>query len=231
MNPYEVLEISPGASAEEIKAAYHRLAKLWHPDRFSGAEKQNAEERFRALAEAFNALKDVSRQESKPSVPVAPAPTPAPSVTSAPSKERTPEEWLADAKSAFEQRDFDRVQGLVHYCIRINGEKAEYYLLIAKSLDLSGGDKKALVKAYENVIRLNPKDADSMIRLAEIFRGLDMHARAARLWESARALAPQHKAFRAEAKRTQSAPEGLSAQFSELVEKIKNFFKRLSNRG
>lgn len=60
-NPYELLEVSPNASAEEIKAAYLRLAKQWHPDRFSGAEKAAAEARFRALNEAYTSVKDPSR--------------------------------------------------------------------------------------------------------------------------------------------------------------------------
>ncbi|HLO68606.1 MAG TPA: DnaJ domain-containing protein, partial [Holophaga sp.] len=66
MNPYEVLEISPGSRPEEIKAAYHRLAKQWHPDRFNGAAKAEAEGRFRQLAEAFNMLKDTARREEPP---------------------------------------------------------------------------------------------------------------------------------------------------------------------
>ena len=47
MNPYEVLEVSAGASPDEIKAAYHGMAKKWHPDRYTGAAKAEAEQRFR----------------------------------------------------------------------------------------------------------------------------------------------------------------------------------------
>ncbi len=45
MDPYKVLEISPGASEEEIKKAHRRLAKKYHPDLNPGdmhaAEKMN----------------------------------------------------------------------------------------------------------------------------------------------------------------------------------------------
>ena len=58
MNPFNVLEIPPDATSEDIKAAYHRLAKRWHPDRYTGPEKEEAESRFRELAEAFSMLKD-----------------------------------------------------------------------------------------------------------------------------------------------------------------------------
>lgn len=36
MDPFTALELPPGATAEEIAAAYRRLAKRWHPDRGGG---------------------------------------------------------------------------------------------------------------------------------------------------------------------------------------------------
>ena len=32
MDPYKVLGLEPGASDEEVKQAYRRLAKKYHPD-------------------------------------------------------------------------------------------------------------------------------------------------------------------------------------------------------
>lgn len=234
MNPYELLEITPGASPEEIKAAYHRLAKKWHPDRFTGLEKAEAEQRFRTLAEAFNALKDSSRVETPPKPTISPT-TPQISLdtaTPAAPRERSAEEWYADAKSAFEKKDYDRALGLAHYCIRMEGEKADYFLLVAKSLDASAsGDKKALVKAYESVIRLDPKNADAVIRLAEIFQKLGMHARATRLWERARMLAPGHKIFRVDAGKKPKGSPGMAEQLSDLTAQAKALLHRLLKRG
>lgn len=59
-NPYEVLEIQPGCSKEEIRKAYTTLAAQYHPDKVShlGEELQKvAEERFKAIEAAYRQLK------------------------------------------------------------------------------------------------------------------------------------------------------------------------------
>lgn len=58
-DPYMVLEIEPGASREEIKAAYRRLAAQYHPDKVQhlGREIQEmAEMRFKEIQQAYDAL-------------------------------------------------------------------------------------------------------------------------------------------------------------------------------
>lgn len=233
MNPFEVLEVSPGATPEEIKAAYHRLAKRWHPDRYSGEEKAEAENRFRMLAEAFNMLKDPgsraelgkvfsepSHKTQEPTAAVGASPV-------RPLAERTAEDWFLEAKEAFEAQDYARALGLVQYTLRMESGRADAYVLLAQLLDVSGGDKRALVNALENAIRLNPKDVDSMIRLADVFQALGMQAKAVRLRDSAKLLAPQHKAFRVKVpKAPPPVPEG-----EGLIGQLRALIGRLLKRG
>ncbi len=59
---YEVLGVEKGASEDEIKKAYRKIAIKYHPDRNPG-DKQ-AEEKFKEAAEAYNVLHDPkSRQQ------------------------------------------------------------------------------------------------------------------------------------------------------------------------
>lgn len=53
---YKILELERSASAEDIKAAYRRLAMAWHPDRNGGSAE--AEERFKAISQAYSVLSD-----------------------------------------------------------------------------------------------------------------------------------------------------------------------------
>jgi len=54
---YEVLGVSRKASKEEIKNAYRRLAKEYHPDR-NPDNRAEAEEKFKELSEAYEVLAD-----------------------------------------------------------------------------------------------------------------------------------------------------------------------------
>ena len=53
---YEVLGLQQDASAEQIKAAYKRLALREHPDRHGGD--RDAEDRFKGFSQAFSVLSD-----------------------------------------------------------------------------------------------------------------------------------------------------------------------------
>ena len=57
---YEVLGLSRGASEQDIKSAFRRLAKDCHPDRNHGDT--DAERKFKELNEAYEALKDPQKR-------------------------------------------------------------------------------------------------------------------------------------------------------------------------
>lgn len=69
------LEVSPTASAEEIKAAYCRLAQDYHPDRNQGATvavRRMAEERLKRINGAYETLKDPARRQRYDATQAAP---------------------------------------------------------------------------------------------------------------------------------------------------------------
>ncbi len=57
---YEVLGVAKGASADEIKKAYRKLAVKYHPDKNPGDKA--AEEKFKEAAEAYSILSDSEKK-------------------------------------------------------------------------------------------------------------------------------------------------------------------------
>jgi DnaJ-class molecular chaperone len=60
---YDILGVSKGASADEIKKAYRKQALEWHPDRHKD-DKEAAEKRFKEINEAYQILSDPQKKSA-----------------------------------------------------------------------------------------------------------------------------------------------------------------------
>ena len=58
---YKTLGVGKGASDEEIKKSYRKLARQYHPDRNPGDNK--AEERFKEISQAYDVLSDAEKRK------------------------------------------------------------------------------------------------------------------------------------------------------------------------
>lgn len=221
MNPYEVLQIRLGASPDEVRNAYHQLARDWHPDKFTGAEKQAAEAKFRTIAEAYAAIKKGTVPSQGATIPPMPQET---------TQEKTPSDWLAEAKAALRNNQYDTAIAMSQYCFNYPQVASEARMVYAGVLEATGKDVKAKARAYEEVIRLNPDNAEAVVKLAELYQALNMPSRAASMRERAKALGCDVKPSQA------PLPTGATAQTDAsagIVDKIAGFFRfgANTNRG
>ncbi|MEM8772629.1 MAG: DnaJ C-terminal domain-containing protein [Pseudomonadota bacterium] len=60
-NPYAVLGLAPTASDADIRAAFRKLAKQYHPDR--NPDDKKAEEKFKEVSAAFDVIGDADRRK------------------------------------------------------------------------------------------------------------------------------------------------------------------------
>src|SRR3954463_9603920 len=60
-DPYKVLGVDKKASQDEIKKAYRKLARQYHPDKNAGDKE--AEERFKEVQTAYDVLADEDKRK------------------------------------------------------------------------------------------------------------------------------------------------------------------------
>jgi molecular chaperone DnaJ len=59
---YKILGVSKNATLDEIKRAYRKLAKKYHPDMYKG-DKKSAEKKFKEISEAYEILSDPAKRQ------------------------------------------------------------------------------------------------------------------------------------------------------------------------
>jgi len=97
-NPYQVLGISPLAGPEEIKSAFRRLAKTYHPD--AGSKDPKNHERFHEVATAY----DLLRRKAKSGDPAGAKKTWSPSASfTSKAAQKKPQEAKADSPPSAEK--------------------------------------------------------------------------------------------------------------------------------
>ena len=59
---WSILGLSPGSDLSEIKSAFRKEARRWHPD--LNLNDSNAEERFKLINQAYETLSDPSKRSA-----------------------------------------------------------------------------------------------------------------------------------------------------------------------
>lgn len=65
-DPYKILEISPNATDDEVKEAYRKMAKKYHPDNYVGSPLSDlANEKMKEVNEAYDKILNDRKQAKK----------------------------------------------------------------------------------------------------------------------------------------------------------------------
>lgn len=175
---YKILKVSRNASTEEIKDAYRRLAREYHPDLHPG--NPNAEERFKEICQAYEVLSD-SVQRSEYDQGFEPMKSPQRK------REKSPQDFYVRAVSKALNKDYQGAVEDYTQAIELNPQFVEAYLKRAATRYKLNDDRGTL-KDCTQALQINPNLAlayyyqgRARYRLGYAQAALEAYAQAIRL--------------------------------------------------
>jgi WD40 repeat protein len=135
---YKILGLQPGASQQEIKRAYRRLVKIWHPDRFaqSPQQRQQAEATLKQLNIAYQVLKSY-RPPPPRARPASTAVKPSSSLFS------RADSFYQQGTIAARRGDYEQAIERFSWAIRLNPKHTAAYRYRGHILSLLGYERRA----------------------------------------------------------------------------------------
>jgi curved DNA-binding protein CbpA len=203
---YEVLGIARDATEAQVKEAYFRMAKRFHPDVHHDEALHDLRDKLEAifiqLGEAYEVLRNprirASYERQLGPMPGAHAADPA---TPAPAAGEDPEELarLAEAsirraaRSVAEERYWEAIQLLETTVPRVEGPiKQAGRILLARAYSKNPNWVKQGEELLQTVIREDPQNVDAHFHLAAIYRAGGLKSRAQAMLRRVVEMEPEH---------------------------------------
>ncbi|MBN2321231.1 MAG: DnaJ domain-containing protein [Acidobacteria bacterium] len=198
---YEILSIATDAGPDEIQAAYHDMAKLYHPDHFQSGEysddmRRRVEQVFTYMNKAYMTLRDQdlrarydkSRLTEESEVEAA--------IKSKQSTDAEEEEMIdalfRQGRKSLAQGEYEKAAKELKSCVHLRPEKANYnYWLGLAESEVPGLYKSAeqhLLKAIE----LESMSTESHIALVKLYLKVHLPRKAAALLKEVMRWDPEH---------------------------------------
>ena len=199
---YEVLDVDREVSPHELKTVYYQLARRYHPDRFRKADAvvvTRVESAFARITQAYDTLRDDRLRSSYNSKlearrkaeqvagtvakTTAPAPTTQEPVVQTPSEPVIPaaeraENQFKEALAALELGQRKVALGLFASAARTSPNESRYRAYYGQLLAENEHTRRAAEAEFQAAIKLDPKNADYRVMLAELYRDLGLKLRA-----------------------------------------------------
>jgi curved DNA-binding protein CbpA len=169
-SPFQILGVPETATKADIKAAYHRLAKEFHPDRFFGETakadtSQRVRELFEKIRSAYESLKDDAprnEQSGKQQTPKDAGPS--------------PEELEKTARAShnlgvqnYQQKDFFSAVQHFREAVRLQPESARYRHSLARALMRNPRWRREAEEQFLKAIELDEFNADYRVSLGMLY--------------------------------------------------------------
>ncbi len=213
---FEILGVSRGATADEVKDAYFRLARPYHPDAPLAASLEDVREMrsavFIRLGEAYETLRNpTARAKYESAFPPRRAPRPAPAEAPPageavpPAPAPPPPDPQAEAMRAAasvdeaqkliaDEKYWDAIQLLEGAIPRLDATASRRArVLLARAYMKNPKWRRQAEDLLQQVMREAPESPEPYLALGEIYRGAQLRARAAAMYRKVLQLAPNNE--------------------------------------
>lgn len=198
---YDVLDVDREVSPQRLKTVYYQLARRYHPDRFRKVEESllnQVESAFARITQAYDTLRDdglrasynsklEARKKAEQLADSAPKPTtrapqPEPAVDGAAepvmSQAERAEMQFKEGFAALELGQKKVALGLFASAANAVPNEPRYRAFYGQLLAANENTRRAAEAELSAAIKLDPKNADYRVMLAELYRDLGFKLRA-----------------------------------------------------
>ncbi len=204
---YDLLGVGHQASADEVKNAYHSLARRFHPDRFHQADaklRNQIESAFARVAQAYDVLGDQSSRttyDAQFAVPTSPSTSKAASSEGAPASPQATTESRAESSfqkgvAATNQRQMQQAIRFFAEAASIEPRCARYRAEYGRALISDPKTRRLAEFELKAAIALDPDNTSYRVALAELYKALGLRRRAEGELQRALTVDPKNAAAR-----------------------------------
>jgi curved DNA-binding protein CbpA len=191
-NHYDALSVARNATPEEIKKAYFKHAKLYHPDRHFDPEmsdmKEKLEALFASIHEAYETLSTQSRRDKYDSS-LAREETRIGAAEAAEKAKRGNKEIAADqfqaGKARFKVQDFWRAEESFRWAVRLEPNNAEYVFHLGLSLSRIPRRGHDAEEHFLKAAELSPGNTKYFLELGNFYMKNGLKLKAVSMYQKA----------------------------------------------
>jgi len=190
MNYYQILQVTNDAPSEEIKKAYFRLARKYHPDLF---RQELSEEQMSVVDDVFDritkAYQMLSNKEKRREYDDRLA---APPEEKGLNQAKEAEKRFRQGKTLYDQGRYEDALIFLEQCVRLDQEKANYFLLLALTQSKLPSYRKEAEKNFLRAAKIQPWNTEAYIGLGLLYKREGLQLRARKQFEKALKIDPGH---------------------------------------